>query len=160
MSKKKAVTFIEGLVVLTSKIADSDEPSKVGLSFKPANGDEQQIQMDVLVLDKVAETLQVDKIYLARFLKKPYGKVETFGGMKINFLNEVDFGTHYEEKMVLAPCKLEEGELQGHIVMDIKTDQETFFYEKKKYYLELEEFVEDGEEATAVALTETAPTEA
>jgi hypothetical protein len=127
---KAAKAGITGLVLLTSKVVDSDNTNRVGLSFR--SQDEQEVFMEIAVCKKAADELTVDKTYEARFFKG----IEKGATFSVHHLNEVDFGTRYEEKMVVKGDIKKTG-MEGHVYMRILPKQEKMFFEKKDYTLQL-----------------------
>lgn len=128
--KKQAVESIKGLVIIRGKSADS-ESKLVGLSIKAA--DEQDIDMEVSVSEGNDEVL-VDKTYMATINK---GKSTEALNFKVASLQETDF-SKYDERMVIK------GDINGHLNLNIRREQEEFFYEGEEYNIAFEEVeVED-----------------
>jgi hypothetical protein len=133
MAKKKVVNQIGGLVLLKGKHAApglDGEVTEVGLSFSPQ--DEQGVTMEVAVSPEVADTLQVDKSYNVTIEKGKKGD----RAFNISHLNTVRTG-NYEEKLTVK------GDIQGHIHLNIKPEQEEFFFEGDDCSISLTEFVEE-----------------
>ena len=125
--KAKTILVIGGLVLLRGKHTVSDEQGniiEVGLSL--SSQDDQGVVLEIAVKPELADRLKVDELYNATFTK---GKGEN--SFNVVTLNEFDNGT-YDEKMVIA------GDLRGHLHLNIKPEQEDFFFEGEQYSIALE----------------------
>lgn len=129
----KKVGIIQGLVLLRSKHAVSDEKgniTEVGISLAPQ--DEQDVTMEISVTPALADSLKVDTCYNAAITK---GKGDN--DFTVKSLSQIHAGRH-DEKVVVN------GAVRGHLHINIKPEQEDFFSEESEYSLALTEVETEG----------------
>jgi hypothetical protein len=137
-TKKKAASKVVCLVTLASLSGSTENEKLFGLSFRPE--DDQDLWMEVGLDESMVKKydLKVDRVYEATFHKK--GSVKDGIEFKIGHLKEVDNGSHYDEKLVVKGS--DPKKFFGDISLNVKPDQEQFFWEDKEYVLQFAEVKE------------------
>jgi hypothetical protein len=122
--KLQQVAELTGLALLTCKVADDEDPDRIGLSFRSL--DSQELNLEIATSKEIADQMGVDKTYNIVIAKGAHKEYPTF---TVVHSNEVDGGPYYHEKMVVK------GDIDGHVYTRILPNQEDMFFEEKQNHI-------------------------